>query len=455
MRGLGQRIHAFVGQASMTEPDLRNKDIAMILGSNIPTKDAAPPAGDLASRIAGFMRRASIEATRPTQADAEMLRETLPSGANIFLSAVPKRPRDEVVASARAIRAAGLDPVPHIAARSFPDAASADELLARLHGEGDVRAVLLIGGDLPSPAGSIVGAQRLIESGVLGRCGIERVGIAGYPDGHPRMSDEELESTLVTKVAAAQSAGLDVHIVTRFCFEPRMILRWIEWLRRRGLHLPVDIGFAGPTNLMTWLDYARRCGVRASAERSRGEAVSSSMSSTRSHPTRSFARSSKRFPTMPWASSSRTSIPSAASARRRARSLARCKARSPSTRKAAFWSSGRGRRHQCRPPPRAPKEREGKGIDLSSRVTGSPFLGSFHSPRRGWHEPSIGSPCGLNRAGPYHIQAHSSAALTSTRLRAGIAHSTGSAAARSRKAMADDQDQIPKRQKEFRMRQEP
>ncbi len=238
----------------------------MISGSNTPTKDAAPPAGDLALRIAGFMRRASIEATRPTQADAEMLRETLPSGANIFLSAVPKRPRDEVVASARAIRAAGLNPVPHIAARSFPDAASADELLARLHGEADVRAVLLIGGDLPSPAGSIVGAQQLIESGVLGRRGIERVGIAGYPDGHPRMSDEELESTLVTKVAAAQSAGLDVHIVTQFCFEPRVILRWIEWLRRRGLHLPVDIGLAGPTSLMTWFNYARRCGVRASAE---------------------------------------------------------------------------------------------------------------------------------------------------------------------------------------------
>lgn len=238
----------------------------MILGSHIPTKDAALPPGDPATRIAGFMRRASIEATRPAQAEAEMLREALPSGTNIFLSAVPKRPRDEVVGSARAIRAAGLNPVPHIAARSFTDAAAAGELLARLNGEADVRAVLAIGGDLPSAAGQISSAQELIESGVLGRCGIERVGIAGYPDGHPRMNDEELESTLVTKVAAAQSAGLDVHIVTQFCFEPQAILRWIEWLRRRGIHLPVDIGFAGPTSLMTWLNYARRCGVRASAE---------------------------------------------------------------------------------------------------------------------------------------------------------------------------------------------
>ncbi len=266
MRGLGPRIHAFVGKAWVTEPDPRNKDSAMILGSNTPTKDAAPPASDIVSRIADFMRGTSIEATRPTKADAETLRETLPSGTRIFLSAVPKRPRDEVVAAARAIRDVGLVPVPHIAARSFPDIAAAADLLTRLKGEADVRALLVIGGDLASPEGDILAAQQLIESGVLRACGIERVGIAGYPDGHPRMSDEELESTLVTKVAAAQSAGLDVHIVTQFCFEPQAILRWIEWLRRRGLHLPVEIGLAGPTSLMTWLNYARRCGVRASAE---------------------------------------------------------------------------------------------------------------------------------------------------------------------------------------------
>jgi methylenetetrahydrofolate reductase (NADPH) len=239
----------------------------MTSGSHTSADDApAPPAGDLASRIAGFMRRASIEATRPTSADAEMLRDTLPSGTRIFLSAVPKRPKEEVVAAARALRAVGLCPVPHIAARAFPDIGAAADLLARLKGEADVRAVLVIGGDILKPEGEILGAQQLIESGVLRAAGIERVGIAGYPEGHPRMSDEELESTLVTKIAAAQSSGLDVHIVTQFCFEPRTIIRWIEWLRERGVNLPVEIGLAGPTSLMTWLNYARRCGVRASAE---------------------------------------------------------------------------------------------------------------------------------------------------------------------------------------------
>jgi methylenetetrahydrofolate reductase (NADPH) len=220
----------------------------------------------LIARIAALMRRSAMEATRPTQQDAELLGALLPQGSDIFLSAVPKRPRDEVVAAARAIRGVGLNPVPHVAARGFASLEAAREHLARLRDAAGIRAVLVIGGDLALPVGDIVEARQLIESGILPELGIERVGIAGHPGGHPRMSDEELESVLVTKIAAAQSSGLEVEIVTQFCFEPKTVIAWIEWLRRRGVNLPVRVGLAGPTSLMTWLNYAQRCGVRASAE---------------------------------------------------------------------------------------------------------------------------------------------------------------------------------------------
>ena len=44
------------------------------------------------------------------------------------------------------------------------------------------------------------------------------------------------------------------------------ILKWIGRLRDFGVEYPVRIGFPGPTNLATLLRYARRCGVRASAQ---------------------------------------------------------------------------------------------------------------------------------------------------------------------------------------------
>jgi methylenetetrahydrofolate reductase (NADPH) len=218
------------------------------------------------ARITAFMGRCSIEATRPKDADVALLRATLPRATDIFLTAVPRRPLEEVIAAAKLVHAAGFHPVPHIAARAFATIAAARAHLERLRGEADVDTVLVIGGDLAQPAGDILGAHQLIESGVVRAAGMERVGIAGHPDGHPVMSDEELESTLVTKIASAQSSGLNVEIVTQFCFEPRAIIRWIGWLRERGVHLPVKVGLAGPTNLMTWLNYARRCGVRASAQ---------------------------------------------------------------------------------------------------------------------------------------------------------------------------------------------
>lgn len=232
----------------------------------VTTAPSVHPIPEEALRIAEFMRRASMEATRPSRADAQLLREALPAGSEVFLSAVPKRPRDEVVLAARAIRLAGLEPVPHIAARGFANAMAAGELLLRLRDEADVKAVLLIGGDIAEPAGEISETSQLIASGVLRQASIERVGIAGHPDGHLFMSDEALESALVTKIAAAQREGHEVEIVTQFCAEAQTVIRWLEWLRQRGVNLPVRVGFAGPTTLMSWLNYARRCGVRASAE---------------------------------------------------------------------------------------------------------------------------------------------------------------------------------------------
>ncbi|HVB89509.1 MAG TPA: hypothetical protein VND97_04855 [Beijerinckiaceae bacterium] len=221
---------------------------------------------DEISRIATFMRQASFEITRPSDRDLEEIARVLTPGDEIYLTAVPRRPVEELVAAARAVRGAGLEPVPHIAARHFTALARIDDLLRRLVGEAQVSKIMLIGGDMAPKSGDVPDALAVLQSGVLQGAGIACVGLPGFPDGHPVLSDEELELALVTKTAAAQSAGLEAHLVTQFCFESGPILRWLEWLRGRGVHVPVRVGFAGPTSLMSWLKFARKCGVRASAE---------------------------------------------------------------------------------------------------------------------------------------------------------------------------------------------
>ena len=221
---------------------------------------------DSTARIAGFMQGFSLEAMRPSAADLDTLKSLAPAGTHVYLSSIPGRPADELVSYARAIRLAGFDPVPHLAVRNFTSFEAITDVLARLAGEAQVRRVLVIAGDRDSSEGPLTDAIELVESGLLPRHGVREVGVAGYPDGYPRIPADTLDRALAAKVEAASQTGLAVHIVTQFTFDPSAILRWTARLRDSGIDHPVRIGMAGPTNLSSLLRYARRCGVKASAD---------------------------------------------------------------------------------------------------------------------------------------------------------------------------------------------
>jgi len=216
--------------------------------------------------IAAFMARASFETTRPTLGDIEALRAGIAPKTPIYVSAVPAHPLALQIDTATSLAAAGFEPVPHIAARRFSSGAELDRHLGRLNDDAGVRRVLVIGGDLAAPAGPFFAAIEVIESGLLQSRGIVDVGIAAYPDGHPRLGATELDRALAAKVEAAAETGLAVHIVTQFSFSAPSILNWIGRLRDQGIDLPIRIGLAGPTTLSGLLRYARICGVTASAQ---------------------------------------------------------------------------------------------------------------------------------------------------------------------------------------------
>jgi methylenetetrahydrofolate reductase (NADPH) len=214
--------------------------------------------------IIEFMRGYSIEATRPSADDVAALSSIVPGGTSVYVSAVPTQHADEAVGHAARLRRAGFEPVPHLAARAFANAGEVDRFLARLNAEAGVQQVLVIAGDRDPPAGSLRRALDVIDGGLLQRHGIREVGIAGYPEGHPRIPGHELDRALADKIAAAQATGLRLHIVTQFCFDAVAIIHWIRRLRDFGFDAPVRIGMAGPTSLPTLMRFASRCGVSAS-----------------------------------------------------------------------------------------------------------------------------------------------------------------------------------------------
>jgi methylenetetrahydrofolate reductase (NADPH) len=228
----------------------------------LPIPHSTMPEG--VARIAAVMANFSVEATRPSDADIAAL-TVLPRGTRVYISAVPHRPAEESIVAAIQLRAAGLEPVPHVAVRNFESAEVLDDFLARLNGEADVRRVLVIAGDR-ADHGPFRSAADAIDSGLFRRRGIRALGVAGYPQGHPKIGDVALMRALSEKIAAAEAMGLAVEIVTQFGFDAGAILAYIARLRAFGFEQELRIGVVGPTSLSALLRYASRCGVRASAQ---------------------------------------------------------------------------------------------------------------------------------------------------------------------------------------------
>ena len=235
-------------------------------GPSTASRIQAGERADETASIVDFTRGFTLEATRPSQADVAALAEIADPGTKVYVSAVPTRPIEESIEAAVRLRTAGFEPVPHLAVRNFATMHELEDFLARLSGEAGVRSVLVIAGDRDQPAGDFRSAIEVIDGGLLRRYGIAEIGIAGYPDGHPRISQQDLDRALADKVAAAEAIGVAVHVVTQFCFDAEAILAWVRRLRDFGLEHPVRVGLAGPTDLPTLLRYAQRCGVRASAQ---------------------------------------------------------------------------------------------------------------------------------------------------------------------------------------------
>jgi methylenetetrahydrofolate reductase (NADPH) len=210
-----------------------------------------------------FAQSFSLEATRPNSAEIATLAGILPPATPVYLTAVPTIDAGELVAAAAGLRNAGLEPVAHIAARRLAGAAQLSELLAALRGEADMRRLLVIGGDA-EVAGPFADALAVIQKGRLREAGIEEIGIGGYPEGHPRIAQGQLEAALDQKIAAARAAGLQAFIVSQFSFSGDHILTWLKRLRACGIIVPVKVGLAGPAKVAALLRYAKRCGVSAS-----------------------------------------------------------------------------------------------------------------------------------------------------------------------------------------------
>lgn len=212
--------------------------------------------------IAGY----SLEMTAKDSHALAQAEALIPAGTAISVTFLPGETLDARVTAATSIRQLGFVPVPHISARRIPSAETLKDYLSGLTRAAQVDRVFVIAGDPREAMGPYNDALALLQSGLLEENGIKKIGIAGYPEGHPDISEDKLWRALHDKSRHIATLGLPFELATQFAFDAGPILSWLERLRNEGIEARVRIGVPGPASVKTLLRFAAHCGVGASTK---------------------------------------------------------------------------------------------------------------------------------------------------------------------------------------------
>jgi methylenetetrahydrofolate reductase (NADPH) len=188
----------------------------------------------------------------------------LPKDACVYIPSLPGFPLSRALEAVAALKAAGLDPVPHVSARRVLDRGEFRHFLRRAVDEHGVHRVLVIGGDEPVAKGPFNDSLAVIESGILAECGVREIGVSGYPEGHPKIPPALLEESLNRKIKLAAEQQLGLYVVTQFAFSPARMVEFCSRLARSAPQVGIYMGVAGPTDPVALARYAQRCGVSVS-----------------------------------------------------------------------------------------------------------------------------------------------------------------------------------------------
>lgn len=190
--------------------------------------------------LARALQEASYEVL-PFRTAEDAVLGNVPRHMSLTVTAAEARGLDPTINLATRLARHGYAVAPHLAAKLVRDQAHLEDIVAQLK-ESSIDRVFVIGGDAPEPAGTFADALSLLEALEATGYPLRAVGIGGYPEGHPRISDQLIDRALVSKAPHA------THIVTQICFHAGTTLEWARGVKARGVGLPIRIGIPGAVN---------------------------------------------------------------------------------------------------------------------------------------------------------------------------------------------------------------
>lgn len=187
--------------------------------------------------LAELLRHPQYEVI-PHRGVEQSVAEHVPRDIGLTVTASPAKGIWPTVEVAERLSRLGYKVAPHLSARLIENKAQLGEIVYSL-GEAGVRDIFVVAGDAKTPVGEFSDAHALLVA--VGEIGhpFNEIGIAGYPQGHPIISDEAIVQAMQHKAPYA------TYIVSQVCFEKDVIVDWVRKVRQRGIDLPLYVGMPG------------------------------------------------------------------------------------------------------------------------------------------------------------------------------------------------------------------
>jgi len=182
----------------------------------------------------------------------------LPADTCVYIPSLPGLPLARTLEAVKAIREAGLDPVPHVSARRILDRAEFQSFLKQAVTRYAVHRVLLLGGDEAKPKGPFADSLQILESGLLKDSGIKEIGVAGYPEGHPQCLNRTRDLEYLKR--KVDNGGN--FVVTQLFFDNADFYRFRDEARAMGINVPIVAGIMPITNVNQIKRFVSMCGAK-------------------------------------------------------------------------------------------------------------------------------------------------------------------------------------------------
>jgi methylenetetrahydrofolate reductase (NADPH) len=190
----------------------------------------------------------------PTGSIEDKVLAHVPVETTVTVTASPAKGIEATLSLAERLARHGYAAVPHLAARMVSGRTELSEICARMQAAG-VRTVFVPGGDQDPPAGDYSSALDLLEDLTALGTPFPEVGITGYPESHPTISDD------VTVQAMWDKRRHATYVVSNLSFDPETIRSWLDRMRARGVTMPMLLGIPGPIDRTKLLSMATKIGV--------------------------------------------------------------------------------------------------------------------------------------------------------------------------------------------------